>query len=172
VPRLRGKLPEDGVMTKENHAMGGGGHYGHLAIMTLLSFIAMFILMYAMVDRFANVYPNVNQAYMAGLMAAPMVLIELAVMRSMYPDMRKNLVFAGIAALALVLFFVGIRAQTAVGNVQFIKSMIPHHSGAILMCGRASLSDGELRKLCADIIDGQQKEIDQMKAILARLEKQ
>lgn len=45
--------------------------------MTVLSFIAMFILMYAMVDRFANVYPNVNQAYMAGLMAAPMVMIEL-----------------------------------------------------------------------------------------------
>ena len=52
-------------------------HYAHLATMTVLSFIAMFILMYAMVDRFANVYPNVNQAYMAGLMAAPMVMIEL-----------------------------------------------------------------------------------------------
>jgi hypothetical protein len=37
-------------------------YYGHLMIMTGLSFIAMFILMYAMVDRLANVYPNVNQA--------------------------------------------------------------------------------------------------------------
>lgn len=158
-------------MTKKEHEMDGG-HYGHLAIMTLLSFTAMFILMYAMVDRFANVFPNVNQAYMAGLMAAPMLLIELAVMRGMYRDMRKNLVFAGIAALALVLFFAGIRAQAAVGNVQFIKSMIPHHSGAILMCGQASITDNELKKLCAEIIDGQQKEIDQMKAILARLDRQ
>lgn len=90
-------------MTNKEHEMGRG-HYGNLAIMTLVSFIAMFILMYAMVDRFADVYPNINQAYMAGLMAAPMVLIELAVMRSMYPDMRMNLAFAGIAALALVLF--------------------------------------------------------------------
>jgi hypothetical protein len=170
VPLLRGKLPEDGGMTNKEHEMGRG-HYGNLAIMTLVSFIAMFILMYAMVDRFADVYPNINQAYMAGLMAAPMVLIELAVMRSMYPDMRMNLAFAGIAALALMLFFVGIRAQTAVGNVQFVKSMIPHHSGALLMCGQASITDAELKKLCTEIIEGQQKEIDQMKAILARLDR-
>ncbi|WP_197521012.1 hypothetical protein [Bradyrhizobium icense] len=64
--------------------------YGHLAVMTALSFIAMFILMYAMIDRFADVYPNVNQFYMAGLMAAPMLIIELLVMRGMYPDTRMN----------------------------------------------------------------------------------
>lgn len=46
--------------------------------MTLLSFAAMYVLMYAMVDRFGNVFNNVNQVYMAGLMAAAMVLIELA----------------------------------------------------------------------------------------------
>lgn len=146
-------------------------HYGHLAIMTALSYIAMFILMYAMVDRFANVYSNINQAYMAGLMAAPMVLIELFVMRAMYPDMKMNLIFGGIAALALMLFFVGIRAQTAVGDVQFVRSMVPHHSGAILMCQRASVSDAELKKVCSEIIDSQQREIDQMKAILARLDR-
>ena len=146
-------------------------HYGHLGIMIVQSFIAMFILMYAMVDRFANVYPNVNQFYMAGLMAAPMVIIELIVMRAMYPDMKMNLIFSGGALIALVLFFVGIRAQTAVGDVQFIKSMIPHHSGAILMCDQAPIADIELHKLCEGIIKGQQQEIDQMKQILARLNK-
>lgn len=90
-------------------------HYGHLAIMTGLSFIAMFILMYAMVDRFANVYPNVNQAYMAGLMAAPMVIIELLVMRGMYSNARMNLILGSAALVALALFFVGIRAQTRGG---------------------------------------------------------
>jgi uncharacterized protein (DUF305 family) len=133
-------------------------YYGHLAIMTALSFIAMFILMYAMVDRFANVYPNINQFYMAGLMAAPMVVIELLVMRAMYPDIRIN-----------VIFFLGIRAQTAVGDVQFVKSMIPHHAGAILMCGRATITDTELKKLCGEIMQGQRQEIEQMKKILARL---
>jgi len=144
-------------------------HYGHLAIMTALSFVAMFILMYAMVDRFANVYPNVNQVYMAGLMAAPMVIIELLVMRAMYPDMKLNMIFGGVALAALVIFFLGIRAQTAVGDQQFIKSMIPHHAGAILMCDQATITDSELKKLCSEIVRGQQQEIDQMKKVLARL---
>ncbi len=49
--------------------------YARLAAMTVLSFISMYILMYAMVDQLANVYPNINQFYMAGLMTAPMVII-------------------------------------------------------------------------------------------------
>ena len=54
----------------------GHKHYMNLAIMTVLSFISMYVFMYSMVDRFANVYPNFNQFYMAGVMTAPMVLIE------------------------------------------------------------------------------------------------
>lgn len=146
-------------------------HYVHLGIMTLLSFIAMFIFMYAMVDRFSNVYPNLNQFYMAGLMAAPMVIIELLVMRAMYPDTRMNLIVGGVALVALMLFFVGIRVQKGVGDQQFVKSMIPHHSGAILMCDQAKITDAELKKLCNGIVQGQQREIDEMKSILARLDK-
>lgn len=37
--------------------------YVRLGVMLFLSFLAMFALMYAMVDRFANVYPNLNQFY-------------------------------------------------------------------------------------------------------------
>ena len=58
--------------------------YLRLLAMTALSFMAMYILMYAMVDRLAKGIPNLNQAYMAGLMTAPMVIIELLVMRPMY----------------------------------------------------------------------------------------
>lgn len=39
--------------------------YRHLAWMLVLSFAAMYVLMYAMVDTLANVYNNVNQLYMA-----------------------------------------------------------------------------------------------------------
>jgi hypothetical protein len=38
--------------------------------MTVLMFMAMFALMYAMVDKLDNVFPNLNQLYMAGLMTA------------------------------------------------------------------------------------------------------
>lgn len=46
--------------------------------------------------------------------------------------------------------------------------MIPHHSGAILMCEQASITDPEIIALCQQIISSQQKEITQMEAILAR----
>jgi uncharacterized protein (DUF305 family) len=47
--------------------------------------------------------------------------------------------------------------------------MIPHHSGAILMCREAELLDRELAVLCDDIIDAQRREIEQMVAIGERL---
>jgi len=158
-------------MNRHGDHAHSNGHYMHLAVMTALSFIAMYILMYAMVDRFANVYANINQFYMAGLMTAPMVIIELIVMHTMYADTKMNLIFGVAALVALVLCFAAIRVQTAVGDVQFVRSMIPHHSGAILMCNKATLVDGELKKLCATIVKGQQQEIDEMNAILIRLSK-
>ena len=51
---------------------------------------------------------------------------------------------------------------------EFLRSMIPHHSSAILMCRQAPIRDPQIRRLCASIITGQQREIDQMNAILAR----
>ena len=148
-----------------SHAM----HYMHLAIMTALSFLAMYILMYSMVDRIGYVYNNINQAYMAALMAAPMALIEVIVMRSMYPNRMLNYAIIAGSVVIGVLAFTLIRYQAAVGDVQFVRSMIAHHSGAILMRREAPLRDAELKKLCGEIIQAQQREIDQMEAILARL---
>ena len=144
-------------------------HYVQLLIMAVLSFIAMYILMYAMVDRFENVYPNLNQTYMAALMAAPMVMIELVVMRSMYKNRAANIAAFAASILIFAASWFAIRQQTLIDDRQFLKSMIPHHAGAILMCEQASVQDGEVTKLCKEIIASQQKEIDQMKAILARL---
>jgi hypothetical protein len=67
-----------------------GHHYRRLVVMTVLSFAAMYVLMYAMVDRLGNVFNNINQVYMAGLMAAAMVVIELAVMGAMYQSRKLN----------------------------------------------------------------------------------
>jgi hypothetical protein len=144
-------------------------HYRHLGIMAALSFVAMYILMYAMVNTFDDVYNSVNQVYMAGLMAAPMVVIELVVMRATYHNAKLNLSIIGGSVVAAVLLFTFIRQQAVVTDGQFLRSMIPHHSGAILMCTEAQLQDAEIRKLCEGIIAGQQQEIDQMNAILRRL---
>lgn len=146
-------------------------HYKHLLIMAILSFIAMYILMYAMVDTFSNVFMNVNQFYMAGLMASPMVIIELIVMRSMYMNKKLNMLLIAVSAILLIGFFVLIRQQAGVGDKQFLKSMIPHHAGAILMCEEANITDPEIKKLCEQINSSQKAEIAQMKAKLNELKK-
>jgi len=144
-------------------------HYVRLLAMTVLSYLAMFAAMYAMVDTWPDVYPNINQAYMAALMAAPMIIIEILLMWSMYKNVTANIAIIAASAIVLIGSFTMIRKQTAVGDVQFIKSMVPHHSGAILMCREATISDAELKKLCDDITQGQRSEITQMNAILRRL---
>jgi hypothetical protein len=158
-------------MHPSNHAheMSHRGAYWRFAVMLILSFIAMYVLMYAMVDKFEDVYPNHNQAYMAALMVAPMAIIELLLMGSMYPQKRVNaLIILGAIVLLAAAWF-AIRYQAGIGDEQFVKSMIPHHSGAILMCDGAKLQDAELRQLCTGISAGQQAEIDQMRSILERL---
>tara|TARA_B110001454_G_scaffold219192_1_gene251150 strand:- start:33020 stop:33496 length:477 start_codon:yes stop_codon:yes gene_type:complete len=152
-----------------DHNDHGNMHYKHLAIMTVLSFISMYVLMYSMVDRFENVYSSFNQVYMAALMTAPMVFIEMVLMKMMYPNKKKNLAIVVSSILAGVLFFALIRFQSGVGDKQFLRSMIPHHAGAILMCKEANINDEEIKNLCSTIMQGQQKEVDQMKAILNRL---
>lgn len=145
--------------------------YKKLAIMIVLSFIAMYILMYAMVDTLANVVPNVNQFYMAGLMTMPMLIIELLVMGSMYMKKKLNIVLLCTGFAGIVIFFLCIHQQAGVKDKQFLKSMIPHHAAAVLMVEKASLTDPEIKELANKIITSQQAEIQQMKNKLKELNK-
>lgn len=144
--------------------------YIRLFVMAILSFLSMYFLMYAMVDTYLNVHNSFNEVYMAVLMTAPMILIEIVLMGGMYENKNYNLSIAICSILIGVLFFFAIRTQFAVGDAQFLRSMIPHHAGAILMCDNASIQDTEIKQLCSNILSGQQKEIEQMKAILERLQ--
>lgn len=162
-------------MTMHDHSAQGGHsrrNYLRLLAMAVLSFVAMYALMYAMANSLADVFPNLNQLYMAALMVFPMVLIELALMRTMYPSRGANIAIVVFCLAGFGAAWMATRQQAAIGDVQFLKSMIPHHSGAVLMCNEAKLGDPEIRKLCDGIVPGQQSEIDQMKTILSRLERQ
>jgi len=140
--------------------------------MFVLHFIAMYILMYAMVHNlWDDVFNSWNQVYMAGLMTASMGAIELGLMGSMYTNRTWNRAIIAGSLVFLIGFALAIRQQTAIDDKQFIRSMVPHHSGAILMCREAAIEDVELRQLCKSIISSQQQEIDQMKRILERLSK-
>jgi hypothetical protein len=107
---------------------------------------------------------------MAIVMGAVMAIIMLGFMWGMYPNRRANL---GIVAGAVIVFTGAlwlVRSQDTVGDVAYMKAMIPHHSIAIMTSERAHIKDPEVRKLADGIIDAQVREITQMKRMIARLE--
>ena len=154
---------------KSAHHEGGSKAYVMLAINLGLSLLVMYLAMFAMIWSWGEFIQNVNFFYMALVMWAPMGAIMLATMGGMYRIRKLNaalyLAFAAIFALSLL----SIRQQSLVGDHQFLRSMIPHHSGAILMCEEAKLTDPEIRQLCGEIIPAQKEEIAQMKRIMDRL---
>ena len=143
-------------------------HYAKLGLNLAISTVIMYFVMFAMIDGLGDFYHNLNMFYMALMMVAPMAVLMIVMMGSMYSNRRLNWIICVGFAVVFVLAFAGIRFQAAIGDRQFVRSMIPHHSGAILMCREASLADTELRRLCEDISAGQREEIEQMERILAR----
>lgn len=142
--------------------------YRSLALQTVISALIMYLVMFVMIDRLSSFYNNLNMVYMTLMMVSPMVVLMIVAMPGMFPSKRLNTYLLLGSALAFFGSFALIRTQTTIGDSAFLRSMIPHHSGAILMCEEAKLSDPEVRQLCSGIIAGQKAEIDQMKRILER----
>ncbi len=142
--------------------------YFSLGLQTLISGIIMYLVMFVMIDRIDSFYNNLNMFYMTLMMVAPMVVLMILAMAHMFKSKSVNVTLLVVSFVAFFGSFALIRTQTTIGDRAFLRSMIPHHSGAILMCQEASLSDAEIVKLCGNIIKSQREEIDQMKAILAR----
>ncbi len=141
-------------------------HYRQLVMMAVIHFAAMYVLMYAMVSSIEDVIPNNNNLYMAALMTSVMLLVEVVLMRSMYPVASYNAVVIAAGVLLLIGPFAMIRKQATIDDTQFLKSMIPHHSGAILMCREATVTDPRIRDLCRRIVDSQEREIEEMETLL------
>jgi uncharacterized protein (DUF305 family) len=157
-------------MAHDSHkAEHGGRAYLLFWVNMALGLAVMYIVMFSMIDGWGDFRNNLNMFYMAVTMWAPMGIFMLATMPGMYPNRRANLALYLLFAVLTAGSFWATRTQTAIGDGQFIASMIPHHSGAILMCREASLSDAELIDLCGEIARAQREEIDQMEAIAARL---
>ena len=155
-----------------DHPSGHGspktGAYWSLALQTLVSGVIMYLVMFVMIDGLDSFYNNLNMLYMTMMMVAPMVVLMILAMGHMFPSKAANIALIGISLTAFFGSFALIRTQTTIGDTAFLRSMIPHHSGAILMCREAPIEDAEIRALCAGIVESQAAEIEQMKAILAR----
>lgn len=162
-----------GRTTSEPTAEGEHGSRPYLKfwIMMALSFVVMYAAMFTMIDGWDDFRNNLNMVYMTITMWAPMGIIMLLAMRGMYTNTKTNVAMLALFAVLAVLSFGATRTQTLIGDRQFIDSMIPHHSGAILMCQEAALRDPELIDLCGEIIESQRAEIEQMEQIDVRLDR-
>ena len=140
--------------------------------MITTSTIVMFILMYLNTFAWEHVYFSETRLYMAFVMGASMAVIMLLWMLGMYQNRAIN---AAILIAAVVVFAVSlwlVRSQLPVGQVSYMKAMIPHHSIAIMTSERALITDPRVRKLADDIIEAQRREIAEMRDLIADLEAQ
>ncbi len=101
--------------------------YRILAVELLFNAVIMFLVMSVMIDRLESFDFNINNVYMTVMMVAPMLITMLLGMRHMYPNPRLNGGLIAAAALLFVGCFLLVRVQWPVGDVQFPRSMIPHH---------------------------------------------
>ena len=138
---------------KHEHADHGEGRpYLMFWINMALGLIVMYVVMFSMIDGFQDFRNNLNMFYMAVTMWAPMGIFMLATMPGMFPRKGLNITLYAVFLVLTIASFAATRSQTLIGDGQFIDSMIPHHSGAILMCREADLRDAELLTLCEEII--------------------
>ena len=144
------------------------GHYTRFGITLAVSLLLMFVLSMSMIVSLDHFYLNLSNFYMALIMVAAMGVVMLLSMWNMYEDRRINaillVVFVGGFLGALVLG----RTSALVGDRQFLESMIPHHSRAILVCQESTITDPEIITVCGEIIQTQREEIAQKEAILER----
>ncbi len=144
--------------------------YGRFLAMIGTSTIVMYGLMYLNTYAAGHVFFSQTRMWMALYMGGMMAIIMLAFMLGMYANRKMNIaIFAG----GLIAFAAGVylvRSQETVGDVAWMKAMIPHHSIAILTSERADISDPRVRELADAIIEAQRSEIEEMKRYIADIE--
>ncbi|HNP68670.1 MAG TPA: DUF305 domain-containing protein [Aequorivita sp.] len=156
----------------ENNKNTHGNPYTKFVLMLAASFVAMYITMYLNTYEIDHVYFSLTRFYMTCLGISAMALIMFFFMKKMYKNRKKNtaILLGSMLLFGSALFLV--RAQKPIGDVLWMKAMIPHHSIAILTSERVDIQDPEVKKLANDIIEAQRKEIREMKEMINRLEKQ
>ena len=148
-------------------------NYKTFFLMLACSFVAMYITMFLNTYAIDHIYFSLTRFYMTCLGISSMAVIMWFFMRKMYQNKKKNIaIIAGsfilfVSALGLV------RIQSPIiGDILWLKAMIPHHSIAILTSERADIQDPEVKQLANDIIKAQREEIEEMKTMIKRLEEQ
>ena len=144
--------------------------YPRFFAMIATSTVVMYAIMYLNTFEISHVWFSQTRAWMALLMGAVMAVIMLLFMWRMYHQLQWNLLILGSAVAVFGGSLWLVRSQETVGDVSWMKAMIPHHSIAILTSRRAEISDPRVRALANEIIDAQVREIDEMEKLIADIQ--
>lgn len=145
--------------------------WGKFAATIAVSTFVMFFLMYQLIYSLDHAMFSVNRLLAALVMGCTMTFIMVAFMWSMFKGMMtKAVVLIGALVLAIAILLIN-RSEALVGDVVFMKSMIPHHSIAIANARKAHISDPRVRKLADEIISSQVREIAEMKLLIDDIDK-
>lgn len=156
-------------MEQQKHAVNGS--WGRLAAMIVTSTFIMFFLMYQLVYSVDHAMVSVNRLVASLVMGCVMTIVMLSFMWSMYRGTRARVVVLVLAALLGAALLQVNRSQVLVGDVGFMKSMIPHHSIAINNARKANISDPRVRELADAIIESQVREIAEMQLLIDDIER-
>jgi hypothetical protein len=88
-------------------------------------------------------------------------------MWSMYRNQALNVAILAGSALLFALTLWLVRSQVTVQDNSYMRAMIPHHSIAIMTSTRAEITDPRVRGLADAIIYAQDKEIAEMRYLIA-----
>jgi hypothetical protein len=147
-----------------------GMSWGRFALMIVASTVIMVFLMYQLVYSYDHALFSVNRLIASLAMGCVMTIVMLSFMWSMYKGMATKIAVLVVAALLGVFLLFVNRSQAVIGDVNFMKSMIPHHSIAINNARKASISDPRVRELADEIIRAQILEIEAMKQLIQDIE--
>ena len=140
--------------------------WGKFGAMIATSVVAMFFLMYQLVYSWDHATFSVNRLVSSLVMGCVMALIMLAFMWKMYSGMAvKAAVLIGALVLGIGLLTIN-RTQALIGDQEFMKAMIPHHSIAINNARKSDIRDPRVQRLANQIIESQVEEITEMKLLL------
>lgn len=141
--------------------------YARFLAMIATSMLVMHGLTYVnSAEILGHAHFSQTRLYMTGLMGAAMAAVMLAFMGHMLTDRRRNAAILAGAALAFVLCLWLVRSQATVGDVAYMRAMIPHHSIAILTSTRAGIRDPRVRELADGITRAQRREIGEMEWLI------
>ncbi len=145
--------------------------YLRFATMIVTSTAVMMALMYLNTYALDHVFWSETRFYMALIMGAAMAIVMLLFMLHMYDRRWLNVAVLAVSAVVLGGSLFLVRSQETIEDTSWMKAMIPHHSIAILTSRRAHISDPRVRQLADQIIASQEREIREMKTLIADLER-